>query len=68
VPRHSDPLINFSHRLTQIKFIIFEIVLLLVFLFFLFQVASGELGFAVYYNTRVPQIEETRRDVTMEKI
>ena len=45
MPRHSDPLTNFSHRLVQIKFIIFEIVLLLVFLFFLLQVFFGEIGF-----------------------
>jgi hypothetical protein len=46
VPRHSDPITHFSYRLTQIKFIIFEIVLRLVFLVFLFQVAPGELGLA----------------------
>ena len=42
--RHPDPLTNFSHRLAQIKFIVFEIVLLVVFLFFLLKVLIGELG------------------------
>ncbi len=39
-----DPLAQFSHRVMQVKFITFEIVLLVVFLVFLYKIALGEIG------------------------
>jgi hypothetical protein len=43
--RHSDdPLTQFSHRVSQIKFIIFEIGMLVVFLAGVYAVVSHELG------------------------
>jgi hypothetical protein len=35
--RHSDPVLNFSHRLAQIKFIILEIVIFIGFLLWLWD-------------------------------
>ena len=39
-----DKLAKFSYRIFQIKFIIFESVLLLCFLYMLYEVVSHELG------------------------
>jgi hypothetical protein len=43
--RHSDRLTEFSHRLAQIKFIIFEIVFLGIFLYGLYRLVRVEVGF-----------------------
>ena len=42
--REPDRLIEFSHRLAQIKFIIFELVFFAVFLYGLYQVVRHEVG------------------------
>jgi hypothetical protein len=43
--RQSDPLTEFSHRLAQIKFIIFEIAILGIFLYGLYRLVRLEVGF-----------------------
>ena len=44
--RHSrDKLAQFSYRIFQIKFVVFEAVLLCSFLYVLYQVVKHELGF-----------------------
>ena len=45
VQRHSDPLADFSHRLSQIKFILLEIVIFLGFLMWLWDKAKHDIAF-----------------------
>jgi hypothetical protein len=42
--RQSDPLTEFSHRLAQIKYIIFETVVFLIFLYGLYRLVRVEVG------------------------
>jgi hypothetical protein len=42
--RHSDPLVKFSHRIVQVKFIIVETASLLGFLALIYAVVRHELG------------------------
>jgi hypothetical protein len=53
--RHSDPLEQFSYRLTQIKFILFEIVIFIGFLMFLWDKVKYDVPFT-------PRISSASRD------
>ncbi len=53
MPRHSDPLVTFSHRLTQIKFILLEIVIFLGFLMWLWDKAKHDIPFLDHHRHEI---------------
>jgi hypothetical protein len=44
-PKHNDPFISIELFLVRLKFVIFEIVMLICFLVVLYKVLGHELGF-----------------------
>lgn len=62
--RHPDPLIEFSHRLAQIKFIILEIVIFIGFLLWLWDKVRHDFNINFAPTTAHAQATETHDPVT----